>query len=211
MQALNMSQLTIRIARVSLLCVSLVKLMDAQAEVTPASLSRQDKLKLEVSACQPHGQYMAEAQGWAFDADKGKASFADVKCRPHGKMLGQPLYWVTQCVRENEGWGCSPAELETRVPLRFAGTQQLHLLDVRPGSVAPEKAHKALQQAAKYNYFQGYSLQQALQSPCNMGMGERPDLVEVSCRDWTISISFWCPQQARDKSCPRIIFMAPKK
>lgn len=185
--------------------------LPALAQDFAGNLSRQDRLQLEAAACQPHGQNMAEAKGWSFESGRAKASYADVKCRPHGKMLGQALYWVTQCVREGQDWGCSPAELETRVPLVFAGTKQPQILEVRPGSVAPEKAHTALQQAAKYSYFQGYSLAQALQSPCNMGMGERPDLVEISCREWVISVSFWCPQQAREKICPRIIYMAPKK
>ncbi len=184
----------------------------AYAQEVPGQLSRQDLMQLELRACQSeHGQNLAQAQGWALEQKQARASYADVKCRPHAKLLAQPVYWVTQCVREAQDWGCSPAELETLVPVRFPGTRSEHKLEIRPGSVAPEMAHKALLQAAKYGYFQGNSLQQALRSPCNMGMGERPDLVEVSCRDWTISISFWCPQQARDKTCPRIIYMAPKK
>lgn len=183
-----------------------------QARQNTGSLSRQDRLQLEASACQrEHGQNLAQVQGWTMEQKNAAASYADVKCRPHAKMINQPLYWVTQCVREGQEWGCSPAELETLVPVRFGAADVEHKLEVRPGSVSPEKAYLALQQAAKYGYFQGYSLQQALQSPCNMGMGERPDLVEVSCKEWTISISFWCPQQAKEKTCPRIIYMAPKK
>lgn len=206
-----MENLSLKIVLVLVCLVKLTWGTTVQAQDLPGSLSRQDRLQLEAAACQQRGHNMAEAKGWSFDPGNAKASYADVKCRPHGKMLGQALYWVTQCVREGQNWGCSPAELETRVPLLFAGATQQQLLEVRPGSVAPERAHAALQQAAKYTYFQGYSLAQALQSPCNMGMGERPDLVEISCREWVISVSFWCPQQKREKICPRIIYMAPKK
>ena len=121
-------------------------------------------------------------------------------------MLNQWLCRCSlQCLRENAQWSCGEAELETRLKL------STHELLVRPGTVKPELAMTAVKKIASYGYFQGQSLDLALQSTCNMGMGDRPDLVEISCKNWTIHISFWCPQNALTTACPRVIYLAEKR
>jgi hypothetical protein len=40
-----------------------------------------------------------------------------------------------------------------------------------------------------------------------MGMGNKPDLIEISCKHWSITVSFWCPKTPENLACPRVIFM----
>src|SRR5450830_701054 len=68
--------------------------------------------------------------------------------------------------------------------------------------------HHHTKKISGYGYFQGMSIDHALQSTCNMGMGNRPDLIEISCHRWSITVSFWCPQTKQDPTCPRVIYMA---
>jgi len=69
----------------------------------------------------------------------------------------------------------------------------------------------AIQSISTYGYFQAKSIDTALQSTCNMGLGEKPDLIEVSCKNWAMTISFWCPVTPNQKQCPRIIYMEQRK
>lgn len=176
----------------------------AQADSTfPVALANRDRLVLEQLVCgEQFGVGVADVDARAFSAQAKVANFADVKCRPHAKLNDQPLYYVAQCVRGGGQWACSPAELETRVPLKDRSVL------VRPGTVAPQLAFQTIQKISTYGYFQANAIDAALQSTCNMGMGKTADLVEISCRDWSISVSFWCPQQKTTPVCPRVIYMA---
>jgi hypothetical protein len=98
---------------------------------------------------------------------------------------------------------CAQDELETIVAL---GKRELL---VRPGSLAPEK--RSIRKAFRYQYFQGMSIDKALESVCSTGMGDRADLVEISCERWSVSVSYWCPKEARKEPCPRVIYMHERK
>lgn len=168
----------------------------------PARLSRDERLFLEQEVCgKTLGVGLAEVDARAFEANAGKANYADVKCRPHARLKGQPLYAVALCARHEQQWSCGQAELETRVKL-----PQRDLI-IRPGTVAPDVAYEAIQKISGYGYFQGKSLDAALQSTCNLGMGDSPDLIEISCRRWSITVSFWCPKPTLASACPRVIYM----
>ncbi|MBC3862518.1 hypothetical protein H8K32_10440 [Undibacterium jejuense] len=168
----------------------------------PAKLSRQERLQLEQTVCgAQYGLAVAEIDARSMEAN-GRANFADVKCRPHAQLAGQPTYYVAVCGRDGNQWSCGEAELETIVPLA-----QRKLL-VRPGTVDPLRGVTTLKKISSYGYFQGLSIDKALQSTCNMGMGNRPDLIEISCQRWSITVSFWCPQTKQDPTCPRVIYMA---
>ena len=171
----------------------------------PVDLSRDERLLLEQVVCgQKYGVAVAEIDARAFTvsaANAARASYADVKCRPHASLKGKPLYYVAQCARDGKQWSCGRAELETIVPLK-----ERELL-MRPGTVKPELAYEAIQKISTYGYFQAKSLDTALQSTCNMGMGEKPDLIEISCKRWSITVSFWCPASPAKTACPRVIYM----
>lgn len=182
----------------------------AQAAVSPsllnqtfaAKLSRDESLLLEQLVCgQKYGVALAQIDARAFEANASVANYADVKCRPHARLEGQPLYYVAQCVRSGKLWSCAQAELETLVQLK-----QRQLV-MRPGTVPPLLAYQTLQKMSGYGYFQAQSLDAALQSTCNLGLGETPDLIEISCQRWAITVSFWCPATAPKTPCPRVIFM----
>jgi hypothetical protein len=145
---------------------------------------------------------MAQVDARAFSPDASFANYADVTCRPHARLKNSPLYTVAQCARVQSQWACGPAELETRVPLK--GRE----LRIRPGSVEPNRAYEAIQKISTYGYYQAKSLDAALQSTCNMGMGDKPDLIEISCKNWSITVSFWCPARTKKSACPRVIYMA---
>lgn len=176
----------------------------ARAEQTfPTKISRDEHLRLEHLACGAQfGMRVAEIDAWAFEANAKQASFADVRCQPHTQLKGKPLYYVAQCGRDAGRWSCGHAELETLVPLKNRD------LIVRPGTVAPLRAVDAIQKISTYGYFQAKSLDTALQSTCNMGMGDTADLIEISCRRWSITVSFWCPQVSATLPCPRVIYMS---
>jgi hypothetical protein len=178
----------------------------ASAEQTfTASLSRDERLLLEQLVCgQTYGVALAEIDARAFDAKGGKPSYADVKCRPHASLKDQPLYYVAQCARSGKLWSCGQTELETLVKL------PARELAIRPGTLEPKLAYEAIQKISGYGYFQGMSLDAALQSTCNMGMGDKPDLIEISCKRWAITVSFWCPKTAQKTACPRVIFMGER-
>lgn len=178
----------------------------AQAETTyPAKLSRQERLQLEQMVCgDRYGLAVAAIYAQAFEAN-GQAHFADVRCRPHAQLHGRPLYYVAQCGRDGRQWRCDAAETETSVALKERE------LIVRPGSVAPDKAADALRKISGYGFFQGNSIDRALESTCNLGMGDRPDLMEISCRKWSVTVSFWCPQISAAIPCPRVIYMRKHK
>lgn len=168
------------------------------------NLNRNESLLLEQLVCEkPFGVAVASIDARAFEANASHANYADVKCRPHAKMKGQPLYYVAQCIRADGQWTCARAEVETQVPIKDRS------LFVRPGSVPSQRAFDAIQKISKYGFFQGKSVDAALQSTCNMGMGETPDLVEIACHRWSITVSFWCPATP-EKNCPRIIYMAER-
>jgi hypothetical protein len=121
---------------------------------------------LEKLVCgDPFGVGVAEIDARAFSAQADKANYADVKCRPHAQLKTQPLYYVAQCGRDGKQWSCGAAEVETIVPLKA------RKLIVRPGTVPPQRATEAIQTISTYGYFQAKSLDAALQSTCNMGMG----------------------------------------
>ncbi|MBC3933875.1 hypothetical protein [Undibacterium rugosum] len=173
----------------------------AQDGTFGVALNRQDRLQIEQLACgAQYGLALADADGRAFDA-RSPAQFAEVRCRPHAQLGGQPLYYVAQCARDSQRWQCSPAELETVV--RLAKRDVV----IRPGSVDPQKAVDTLRKVAGYGYFQGMSLDKALQSVCNMGMGDRPELIELSCQRWSVTVSYWCPKPSASNPCPRVIYM----
>ena len=178
----------------------------ASDESFPAKVSRAERLQLERMVCgDKWGLAVAEIDARSLEANS-RAHFADVKCRPHAQLQGQPLYHVAQCGRDGNEWSCSESELETILPLSN-GPETRKLL-VRPGTLDPARAITTLKKVSGYGYFQGRSIDQALQSTCNMGSGNRPDLIEISCRRWSMTVSFWCPQTKQDPTCPRIIYMA---
>lgn len=178
----------------------------ASAEQTfAASLSRDERLLLEQLVCgQAYGVAVAEIDARSFEAKGGKANYADVKCRPHASLRDQPLYYVAQCARSGKLWSCGQTELETLVKL------PARELAIRPGTLEPKLAYDAIQKISGYGYFQGKSLDAALQSTCNMGMGDKPDLIEISCKRWAITVSFWCPKTPQKTACPRVIFMGER-
>ncbi|MBI3283535.1 MAG: hypothetical protein HYZ65_01605 [Burkholderiales bacterium] len=168
----------------------------------PVKLSRDEQLLLEHIVCgQEYGVAVAEIDARAFSANASQANYADVRCRPHAQLKGKPLYYVAQCAREQKLWSCSPARLETLVTLKDRE------LVVRPGTVPPAVAVETIQKISTYGYFQAHSLDAALQSTCVMGMGDAPDLIEISCRRWSVTVSFWCPQKKTGAACPRVIYM----
>jgi hypothetical protein len=188
----------------------LAALMPARADTIistfPVDLSLAERLLLEQLVCgKNYGVAVAEIDARAFEAKARDANFADVKCRPHASLKGKPLYYVAQCARHNKQWSCGRAELETSVTLK-----QRELL-IRPGTVEPKLAYEAIQKISTYGYFQGKSLDAALQSTCNMGLGDKPDLIEISCLRWSIIVSFWCPQTPDKLPCPRVIYLAFRK
>jgi hypothetical protein len=177
----------------------------AQTQTFPAKFSRDESLLLEQVVCgQKYGMALAAIDARAFEANASAANYADVKCRPHARLEGQPLYYVAQCVRSAKQWSCAQAELETLVQLR-----QRQLV-MRPGSLDPKLAYQAVQKISSYGYFQAKSLDAALQSTCNLGQGETPDLIEISCQRWAITVSFWCPATQPKTPCPRVIFMGER-
>lgn len=187
------------------LCALPALVQGAGESTFPVPLKRDERLLLEQLVCgQKYGVAMAGIDARAFDAHAAKANYADVKCRPHARLLGQPLYYVAQCARYENQWSCGPAELETMVALKQRE------LTMRPGSVEPKRAYEAIRSISTYGYFQGKPLDAALQSTCNMGMGEKPDLIEISCRRWSITVSFWCPKSTRETACPRVIYMGQR-
>lgn len=190
---------------VTALCALPALVHGASDSTFPVKLSRDERLLLEQLVCgQKYGVALAEIDARAFDARAAKANFADVKCRPHARLQDQPLYYVAQCARYENQWSCGPEELETLVALK-----QRELL-MRPGKLDPKRAYQAIRAISTYGYFQGKSLDTALQSTCNMGMGEKPDLIEISCRRWSITVSFWCPKSTRESACPRVIYMGER-
>lgn len=173
----------------------------------PVKLNNHDRLLLEQIVCgQKFGVAVAEIDAQAFDANARQANFADVKCRPHAQLNGKPMYYVAQCARENTQWSCGRAELETIVTLN--NRNPIRELIIRPGTVAPKVAYEAIQKISTYGYFQAKSLDAALQSTCTIGMGDTPDLIEISCKHWSITVSFLCPQISATSSCPRVIYMS---
>ena len=190
--------------RLALVCGCLFIFSTTQAadDSFAANVSRAERLQLEKIVCgDPFGLAVAQIDARAMEAN-GRAYFADVKCRPHLQMLGQAVYHVAQCGRDGNQWSCGEPELETIVPLA-----QRRLL-VRPGSVDLQRGVATIKKISGYGYFQGLSIDRALQSTCNLGLGNRSDLIEISCQRWSITVSFWCPQSKQDPTCPRIIYMA---
>ncbi|MBR7784652.1 hypothetical protein, partial [Undibacterium luofuense] len=79
----------------------------AQDGTFGVALNRQDRLQIEQLACgAQYGLALADADGRAFDA-RSPAQFAEVRCRPHAQLGGQPLYYVAQCARDSQRWQCS--------------------------------------------------------------------------------------------------------
>lgn len=185
--------------------------LQAVADVLPVStfqvdLSRNERLLLEQMVCgQKYGVAVAEIDARAFDAHATNANYADVRCRPHARLKDKPMYYVAQCARHDKQWSCGREELEVSVTLKKRE------LIIRPGTVEPKLAYETIQKMSSYGYFQGKSLDVALQSTCNMGMGNAPDLIEISCKRWSITVSFWCPKTPEDVACPRIIFMESRQ
>jgi hypothetical protein len=207
------------VAVLILVGLATVAYQNAQAadnQTFPVSLSRTERLVLEQVVCaKKFGVGVAEIDAQAFEANAANANFADVTCRPHAQLENKPLYYVAQCAREGGQWSCGLAEVETRVDLVFPAQQkgeqaEQRELRVRPGSVAPAVAVNAIKKISTYGYFQGQSVSKALQSVCNMGLGEKPDLIEIACRRWSLTVSFWCPATPEKVGCPRIIFMTPQ-
>ena len=187
-----------------LLAASIVPAVAAHVadQTFSVNLSRDERLLLEQSVCgQKYGVAVAEIDARAFESNATKANYADVKCRPHARLKDKPLYYVAQCARADNQWSCGRAELETLVTLKERE------LVIRPGTVEPHLAYEAIQKISAYGYFQAKSLDVALQSTCNMGMGDKPDLIEISCRRWSITVSFWCPKTPLKTACPRVILM----
>lgn len=169
-------------------------------------LSRNERLLLEQTVCgQKHGVAVAEIDARAFEANAAYANYADVKCRPHARLKDKPIYYVAQCARHDNQWSCGGEELEVSVTLKARE------LVIRPGTVEPKLAYETIQKISTYGYFQTKSLDNALQSTCNMGMGNKPDLIEISCKNWSINVSFWCPKTPENIACPRIIFMEKRQ
>jgi hypothetical protein len=202
-------------------CYFVVAQASSAEQTYAAKLNRQELALLAQLACgAPYGVGVASIDAQAFEKN-APANFAEVKCRPHAYLQQavqqaqqpqlQPLYYVTQCAREGKQWSCNPAELETRLSLKSQSlksqTQTRELL-VRPSAVAPQVALDALRKISGYGYFQGQSIDTALQSTCHIGLGEKPDLLEISCARWSLTVSFWCPATPHQTACPRIILMA---
>lgn len=179
---------------------------DASSDgIFPVNLSRNERLLLEQVVCgKKYGVAVAEIDAYAFEAKSDKANYADVKCRPHASLKDKPLYAVAQCARSSNQWSCGQSELETIVTLK-----ERDLL-IRPGTVVPKVAHDAIQKISTYGYYQGKSIDTALQSTCNLGLGDKPDLIEISCKRWSITVSFWCPETPAKTACPRVIFMGER-
>lgn len=178
--------------------------MPAIAQTFPVNLSLSERLLLEQVVCgQKFGVAVAEIDARAFEEHAVNANYADVKCRPHARLKDKPIYYVAQCARHDKQWSCGRAETEVSVTLK-----ERELL-MRPGTVEPKLAYESLQKISTYGYFQAKSLDTALQSTCNMGIGNKPDLIEISCNKWSITVSFWCPKTPENLPCPRVIFMTP--
>lgn len=190
-----------------LLCLQSALILPSTARTLPndtfqVNLSRTERLWLEQAVCgQKYGVAVAEIDARAFDANAAHANYADVKCRPHARLKDKPMYYVAQCARHDQQWSCGRAELETSVTLKSRE------LVMRPGTVEPNLAYQTIQKISTYGHFQTKSLDAALQSTCNMGMGNKPDLIEISCKNWSITVSFWCPKTPENVACPRVIFM----
>ncbi len=168
----------------------------------PVNLSRNERLLLEQAVCgQKYGVAVAEIDARAFEEHASNANYADVKCRPHARLKDKPIYYVAQCAIHDKQWSCGQAELEMLVTLKERE------LVVRPGIVEPNLAYETMQKISTYGYFQAKSLDTALQSTCNIGMGNKPDLIEISCKRWSVTVSFWCPKTTEKLACPRVIFM----
>ena len=176
----------------------------SDADTYPAKISRQEHLQISQMACSDAFGFDAADIDARSLSEHGRANYADVRCRPHAQLQGRPLYYVRQCARDGGEWLCSDAELETTVPLGQ------RVLTIRPGSVSPEKAVNTILKVASYRYYLGISIDHALESTCNLGMGDRPDMIEISCRRWSISVSYWCPKKSGN-DCPRVIYMHERR
>ncbi|MFZ6673176.1 hypothetical protein [Undibacterium sp. Xuan67W] len=211
MQSRTATALTIRFIWIMLtslvyaLPVGLAQANGQTDQTFPVKLPLNERLLLEQVVCVKKYQVgVADIDARSFEPRAANANFADVKCLPHAQLKGQSLYYVAQCVRDQGQWSCSRAELETTVPL------QERALMMRPGTVEPGLAYETIQKISRYGYFQGNLLDAALESTCNMGMGDAPDLIEISCRRWSITVSFWCPQKNDKAPCPRVIYMTKR-
>ncbi len=198
-----------KLALPAMMMLMLLSLVDpvlaasAPEQTFAAPLSADERLLLEQLVCgQKYGVALAQVDARAFSPNASVASYADVTCRPHARLKTSPLYAVAQCARLENSWSCGRPELETRVPLKSRE------LIIRPGTVEPNRAYEAIQKISTYGYYQAKSLDTALQSTCNMGMGDKPDLIEISCKKWSITVSFWCPTTPLKTACPRVIYMA---
>lgn len=163
-------------------------------DMPPYRLSRNDIAELANMACTSEfGSREKVVRAWRAPRGDKRGVQAVVECTAHRTYPDFEAYHAAHCERR-EQWRCGRGET------RIRGTQPARRIDIGLGGYNPNIAYELVNKIAAYRTKKGDAVIDTEDIRCDLARDASKEMINVTCKDRAIRISYWCPQSA----CPRI-------
>lgn len=164
------------------------------AKMPPYRLSRNDMTVLATTACTArYGVKEHQIKAWQSQRDNNRSVQAHVECTAHRTYPEFDAYHTANCELTAQ-WNCDRGET------RIRGTAETQKIDIGLGGHDPNVAYQLVNKIAAYRWKTGDAFIDTHDVRCDLTKGPSKELLNVTCKDQKLRISYWCPQS----SCPRI-------
>lgn len=207
MRALSTDAFPMRVFRILSLVIGALALQASAVAFTPVKtpvqLSKTQKSSVERVAClHPYGVAAAKVEAWSEYPPQSARhrdlsfGYVDVRCEPHLRVEGISLGFNIRCHHRAKAWECQKMDFENTL---VTGGGRTFVVD------AERKDLKAASDIVRGLLRQGQpdaTIHFAEHAPvCAVVPAGTPEWFHVSCADWSVTVSTWCPTTA----CPRIV------
>lgn len=169
----------------------------------PVQLSKTQMTSVERVACRdPYGVDAAKVEAWSEYRPQSarhrdlSLGYVDVRCEPHLQVEGISLGFNVRCYHRAKEWECQKMDFENTL---VTGGGRTFVVD------AERKDIRAASDIVRGLLRQGQpdaTIHFAERAPvCAVVPAGTPEWFHVSCADWSVTVSTWCPTTA----CPRIV------
>jgi hypothetical protein len=118
---------------------------------------------------------------------------ATVDCKPHQVTEQFAVFFAAECERTTS-WQCGRSEVRVRVDV------DQHPLVIHANGYKPELIYSLISKIVNFRTRNGDPVITGSTRQCSLIGGPSRDLLDLTCDEQLIRLSYWCPQS----SCPRI-------
>jgi len=178
----------------SLIAVNAVGAPRPPPGTSPYRLSRIDITQLTQTVCATESSSRNNViTAWKTSRGNSDSAHAFVECSAHRTYTEFEAYHAAHCER-TEQWRCGRGETRIHNP------QVARRIDIGLGGYNPDIAYQLVNKIAAYRTKKGDAVIDTEDVRCDLAKGPSKELIEVTCKDRVVRISYWCPQS----TCPRI-------